>query len=166
MGRFKNIIRIIWIGAVLGFHSFALATEYSNPSVNRLLALDERPDGVVFELISWDKSTWQWAAPMITDLRQQLRARFPGIDVAIVSHGGEQFQLTRERQQEQPQAIAQLTALVEDGVGLHVCGTHSSWKGVDETAYLDIVDVSPSGPAQINDYIKLGYQHVLLQRPL
>lgn len=144
----------------------AFAGSYTNPDINRLLQMKESPDGVVFELISWDEHTWQWAAPMITDLRNQLKAKFPDIDVAIVSHGGEQFQLTKARQQEQPEAIAQLADLTEDGVNLHVCGTHSSWKDVPDTAYIDIADVSPSGPAQINDYIKLGYRHILLQRPL
>jgi hypothetical protein len=43
---------------------------------------------------------------------------------------------------------------------------HSRWNAVAETACIDLVDVSPSGPAQINDYIKLGYNHILLQKPL
>lgn len=140
--------------------------DYSNPAVNKLIQSAQAPDGVVFELISWDEKTWTWAAPMISSLRQQLKAKFPDIDVVVVSHGGEQFQLTRDKRQEQPEAIAQLQSLSEDGMSLHVCGTHSSWKDVADTAYIDFVDVSPSGPAQINDYIKLGYQHILLQKPL
>ncbi len=143
----------------------AHAEIYRQADVERLLQKNEAPDGVVFELLSWDQKTWQWAAPMIRDLRAQLQRKFPQLDVAMVSHGGEQFQLTRENASKQPQAIAQLQSLSEDGVALHVCGTHSSWKDVPDSAYIDIVDVSPSGPAQINDYIKLGYQHILLQKP-
>lgn len=142
------------------------AADFSNSGVKRLIQAQEAPDGVVFELISWDEKTWTWAAPMITSLRQQLMAKFPDIDVVVVSHGGEQFQLTRENEQQQPEAIAQLQSLTDDGMNLHVCGTHSSWKDVADTAYIDFVDVSPSGPAQINDYIKLGYEHILLQKPL
>jgi hypothetical protein len=36
---------------------------------------------------------------------------------------------------------------------------------VPETDYLDIVDVSPSGPAQVNDYLSLGYRLVVLRKP-
>jgi len=151
---------------VLGWITPVVADEFQHPSVNRLLQAAEAPDGVVFEISSWDKNSWQWAAPLISSLHRQLKARFPALDVAIVSHGGEQFQLTRQRQQEQPQAIAQLAELVSEGVNLHVCGTHSSWRNVDPSEYIEIVDVAGSAPAQINDYIKLGYQHILIQKPL
>lgn len=150
---------------LIGIPQLAFAAGFQNAEVERLIKSNEEPDGVVFELISWDDRTWTWAAPMLTDLRRQLKQRFPDIDVVVVSHGGEQFQLTRERQQEQPEAIAQLASLSEDGMNVHVCGTHSSWQDVPDTAYMDFVDVSPSGPAQINDYIKLGYKHVLLKQP-
>ncbi len=145
--------------------SLSQAAEFNDARINRLLNAEQAPDGVVFELISWDDKTWQWAAPMITDLRRQLQQKFPGIDVAVVSHGGEQFQLTKTAAAQQPQAIAQLQSLTDDGVNLHVCGTHSYWNDVDESAYLDMVSVSPSGPAQVSDYIKLGYTHILLRKP-
>jgi len=167
---FKHISKLaVTLVAIVGLQllgqAVVLAAGFSNPQVNRLLQSDEAPDGVVFEMISWDKNSWVWASPMIAGLRQQLTAKFPQLDIAIVSHGGEQFQLTRERQHEQPQAIAQLVEMVEAGVSLHVCGTHSSWRDVPDTAYISIADVSPSGPAQINDYIKLGYEHILLEKP-
>ena len=152
---------LLWLG---GFTP-ALSGDYQHPQVKRMIDSGKAPDGVVFELISWDEKTWTWAAPMLKDLRRQLQSRFADIDVVVVSHGGEQFQLTREREQEQPEAIAELASLSEEGVSVHVCGTHSSWQDVDESAYLDFVDVSPSGPAQINDYIKLGYEHILLSKP-
>lgn len=164
----SKIISLRWLlmSLLFSLSTLIFAAGYSNPDVDRMLRAPEAPDGVVIELLSWDEQTWNWAAPMITDLRQQLLKRFPGVDIAVVSHGAEQFQLTREQAHKQPEAIAQLSSLNEQGVNLHVCGTHSSWKDVDETAYVDIVDVSPSGPAQINDYIKLGYRHILLQRPV
>ena len=164
----SKIISLRWLllSLLFSLSTSVFATGYSNPDIERLLRAPEAPDGVVIELLSWDEQTWNWAAPMITDLRQQLLEKFPDTDVAVVSHGGEQFQLTRDRAQEQPEAIAQLSALSEQGVDLHVCGTHSSWRDVPDTAYIDIVDVSPSGPAQINDYIKLGYRHIQLQRPM
>ncbi len=149
---------------VTGNYVQCLRFRLSNPTVNQLLEPGRVPDGVVFELLSWGENTWQWAAPMITNLGKQLQAKFPDIDVAVVSHGGEQFQLTRQRKQQQSQAITQLTELSKEGVNLHVCGTHSYWQGVADSDYIDIVDVFPDGPAQINNYKKLGYTHILLQR--
>ncbi len=141
------------------------AADFNNATIDRLLNAQQAPDGVVFELISWDDKTWQWAAPMIAELRRQLQQKFPDIHVAVVSHGGEQFQLTKSAASQQPGAIAQLQWLTDEGVNLHVCGAHSYWNDVAQSAYLDMVNVSPSGPAQVNDYIKLGYTHILLRKP-
>ena len=103
----QTLLKIVVVLAILmpGLQ-LVRASGYSHPTVNRLIAADEAPNGVVFELVHWDDATWTWAAPMIADLRAQLRARYPDIDVAIVSHGRDQFQLTRERIAEQPEAIS------------------------------------------------------------
>lgn len=141
------------------------AETYSHPEISRLLQSDEMPAGVVIEVISWDPDTWDWATPMITQFRDQLDQRFPGIDVAVVSHGAEQFLLTRDNLANQPTTLAGLTDLTEQGVDFHVCGTHSEWRGVDESEYADLINVSASGPAQINDYKNLGYKLVILRSP-
>ncbi len=150
---------------LLLFASRLPAAGLDSPDFRNLFAREQAPPGVVVELIEWQPGSWQWATPLLIELRERLRQRFPGTDLAIVSHGGEQFQLTRERRSEQPQATAGLQGLVDDGVDLFVCGTHSSWRDVPEDAYLDFVKVAPSGPARINDYIELGYVHVRLDRP-
>ena len=147
------------------FTPASAAAGYSHPQVEQLLAAEHEPDGVVFEVLAWDRNTWSWAAPMIADLRGQLRQKYPDLPVAIVSHGGEQFQLTQERAAQQPGAIAQLTGLVGEGVDLHVCGAHSLWNQVPLDDYIDIVDVAPSGPARVNDYVALGYTLILLRDP-
>ncbi len=149
---------------ILGL-STATAGGLDSPDFRNLFARQEAPPGVVVELIEWDSNSWQWATPLLIELRERLRQRFPETDLAIVSHGGEQFQLTRERRAEQPEALRQLQGLVDDGVDLFVCGTHSSWRDVPADAYLEFVRVAPSGPARINDYIDLGYVPVRLDRP-
>jgi intracellular sulfur oxidation DsrE/DsrF family protein len=86
--------------------------------------------------------------------------------IDIVSHGSEQFQLTRKSAKKQKAAISILEDLVRnENVDLHVCGTHSSWVGIPASSYIDIVDVAVSGPAKINDYINLGYQPIQLYKP-
>ena len=134
-------------------------------TVEQLLASDVEPDGVVFEVLSWDPQTWRWAAPLLKQYRTDLQKKFPDLDVAVVSHGGEQFQLTKDNAAKQPEAIMTLQNLSGEGVNVHVCGTHSSWQDIPESDYLDFINVSPSGPAQINDYLKMGYTRVLLNKP-
>lgn len=141
------------------------AQTYVNKDVESLLSASEPPSGVVFEVITSAEDAWTWIAPMLKQYRQQLLNQYPDIDIAVVSHGGEQFQLVKDNKQNILPAVDTLQALSDEGVDLHVCGTHSSWRDVDDSAYLDFIDVSPSGPAQINDYIKLGYTHVMIRAP-
>ncbi len=155
------VLLLLTVMALPGVRAAGLDT----PDMHRLFAREEAPPGVVVELIEWQDNSWQWATPLLIELRERLRQRWPDTDLAIVSHGGEQFQLTREQRGQQPRALAQLQGLVEDGVDLFVCGTHSSWRDVPQEAYLDFVQVAPSGPARINDYVDLGYVHIRLDRP-
>ena len=158
----KLLIKISCIALML-FSNMTLAQEYKNFEVERLLNAKEEPAGVVFETITWDENAWDWAAPMLKQFRQQLLAKYPGLDIALVSHGGEQFELTKDKAKKNAVTFKALKSLSDAGVDLHVCGTHSSWQNIDDSEYADFIDVSPSGPAQINDYIKLGFTHILLQ---
>jgi intracellular sulfur oxidation DsrE/DsrF family protein len=133
--------------------------------INQLLKAEETPAGVVFEVLTWEENTWDWAAPLIAQYKKLLEKKFPGIDIAIVSHGSEQFQLIKSVANQQPEGIKQLNMLGNEGVDIHVCGVHSGWEDVPASAYIDIVDVSPSGPAQINDYRNLGYVLILIDEP-
>jgi len=160
---FKALLLVLLIGTA---YSSVYVQEYLHPSVTRLIEANDSPTGVVFELIESDKKTWEWAAPMIKSLKQQLKEKYPDIEIAVVSHGSEQFQLTKKSAKKQKAAISILEDLVRnENVDLHVCGTHSSWVGIPASSYIDIVDVAVSGPAKINDYINLGYQPVQLYKP-
>lgn len=150
---------------LLNIFSLSLYASHHSLSVEMILASDQKPEGIVFELLSWDENTWTWAAPLLKDYREKLLAKYPDIDIAVVSHGGEQFQLTKAEAVNQPLAVETLQTLSDEGVNLYVCGTHSSWKNISEDSYIDIVNVSPSGPARINDYLNLGYTRVLLRKP-
>lgn len=139
---------------------------YTHSIVDRLIQTNNDLEGVVFELIESDKDTWKWAAPMIKDLRIQLKEKYPNIEIAVVSHGQEQFQLLKKRVDRQKETISILENLVQrKDVDLHVCGAHSSWFSIPADDYIDIVDVVDSGPAKINDYINLGYQLIQLHKP-
>ena len=69
--------------ALLLIVNSAVIADYSHPSVTQLIQANNDPDGVVFELIESDKDTWKWAAPMIRDLRTQLKEKYPDIDINV-----------------------------------------------------------------------------------
>ncbi len=156
----KALALLVWVILI----SSTVIANYTHPGVDRLIQANKEPAGVVFELIERDKKTWEWAAPMIKDLKSQLKDKYPNLDIAIVSHGREQFQLMRRRVKEQPEAISLLRGIVKDGTNLYVCGVYSGWRDVRPEEYIDIVDVAESGPAKINDYINLGYMPIQLYK--
>ena len=160
----KLLIKITGI-ALLLMSQLAFAQEYKNHAVERLLTAKEAPSGVVFEIITWEKDAWDWAAPMLKQFRHQLLEKYPDLDIALVSHGGEQFELTKDKVKKNAVVFDALQSLSDQGVSLHVCGTHSSWRNVEESEYVDFINVSPSAPAQMNDYMTLGFIHILLQAP-
>ncbi|MBC8494470.1 MAG: DsrE family protein [Candidatus Thioglobus sp.] len=164
MTIFNNFVKILLLMLVLASQSYANAIKYSNSSINALIDANIEPEGVVFELVEYKTDAWDWAAPKIKQLTGQLRHKYPNLDIAIISHGNEQFQLTRKNLAKNQNTVSLLNNLSKQGVGIHVCGVNSSWNGISEDAYIDIVDVAVSGPAKLNDYINLGYVPIMLNR--
>ena len=140
------------------------AEDYQLAEVKALIAANVEPDGVVFELMTWEDDSWDWAAPMLQNATRQLREKYPGIDIALISHGNELFDLAlQENNQSQP-SIQTLQNLSNEEVDIHICGTFASYKHLGTKDFLPFVDVSPSGPAQLNDYIRLGFTHIVLEQ--
>jgi intracellular sulfur oxidation DsrE/DsrF family protein len=142
---------------------FSRVDAFAAAEVEALLAADEPPPGVIFEIVSGDADALGQLLPVLRTDIARLRARFPGLPVAVVSHGQEQFALTSRHKAKQPElhAIAENMVTGED-VDLHVCGAHAGWFGLDPEDFPDYVDVSASGPAQINDYRALDYVLITL----
>jgi hypothetical protein len=68
-GNIKALVLLVWVILI----SSTVIANYTHPGVDRLIQANEEPAGVVFELIERDKKTWEWAAPMIKDLKAQLK---------------------------------------------------------------------------------------------
>lgn len=155
-----------WRGIVFLLAVIALfpVTCLADVDVDQLLTLDEPPTGVVFEIVDDDDDALSWALPKARQLSRQIHARFPDLPIAIVTHGSEQFALLAS-QASGPLAPIHVAArgLREDGIDLHVCGAHAGWYGHLPEDFPDYVDVSASGPAQINDYRNIGYEVIRLQ---
>ena len=159
-------MRYLYIGLFLVICLPAIeASEFRNGEVDALVAADTEPDGVVFEIVTWEDNSWDWAAPMLSALTRQLRNRYPDLDIALVSHGNELFDLALEQENQSKPAMQSLQNLSDDNVDIHVCGNFAKYKHLGTNDFLPFVDVSPSGPAQINDYTKLGFTRILLEAP-
>jgi hypothetical protein len=132
-------------------------------TVAALLAADEAPPGVVFEIVSDDEDALVELLPALKTDIERLRARFPDLPVAIVTHGTEQFALVTENRATAPELHALTEELVTTrDVDLHVCGAHAGWYDVLPGDFPDYVDVAAAGPAQINDYRALDYVLIVL----
>lgn len=147
---------LIW----LGLSSTSQAAQYT---VAEILALEEAPTGVVFEVVSANEDYLQTALADFEQHREQLKAQFPDLKLAIVAHGSEQFALTTVNQETQATThslVQRLTA--DEAVPVHVCAGHASWRGLDENDFPDYVTVSKSGPGAVRDYQSQGYLLVML----
>lgn len=123
------------------------------------------PVGVVFETVEGDEDFLEWAIPQINKYVKKLRAKFPDINIAVVSHGKEEFALLKVNEKEYESIHKEVKKLVADDIPVHVCGTHASWYGHEDEDFPKYVDVAPVGPAQINDYENMGYTLVVIEKP-
>lgn len=126
-------------------------------SLKQVLELKQAPPGVVFEILAPNETSWQRIQPDLMSAIEALREQFGDIDIAVVSHGNEQFALLTKNQDLYAGLHKGVLDLGQQGVDVHVCGTYASWRDIKPEEFPDYVDVSASGPAQINDYKALGY---------
>ena len=132
--------------------------------IEQILALQEAPSGVVIEIVTSSENSLNWALPRAQKYIKQLREKFAELDIAIVTHGNEQFALTKKNDKKYKKIHSLTQQLVTDTkVPLHVCGTYASWKNINKEDFPDYVDVTAAGPATINDYIALGYLLIKLK---
>ena len=136
-------------------YSFAANAE---KQINDILSAKEAPTGIVFEIVTGAANSLEWALPKTHKFIEKLRSRFPKLDIAIVTHGNEQFALKTSNDKKYKKVHSLTQQLVQkDHIPLHVCGTYAGWNDVSEEEFPDYVNVAAAGPATINDYVALGY---------
>jgi len=156
--------RILFLG-ILMFFTSAHVHAGTQQEIEELLAQNTGPFGVVFEIAEGSSDALQWAIPAVNNYVKQLRARFPDIGLAVVSHGSEEFGLMKSKQQENAKVHKTVQSLVASDVPVHVCGTHASWKGKSADDFPDYVDVAPAGPTEIRNYEAMGYVLIKVRKP-
>ena len=136
----------------------------ASEKIEQILADKNAPVGIVFEIVTGGANSLEWALPEVQNHIKELRARFPKLEIAIVTHGSEQFALQTSKSKKFKKVHSLTQQLVkDDNVPLHVCGTHASWRNVTEEDFPEYVDVAAAGPATINDYLSLGYILIVIE---
>ena len=148
--------------AALAISLCSPGTVWANDDVDALLARTESPHGVVFEIVEADEAALEELLPLVRDAIKRIRARFPGTEFAVVSHGREEFALQTQYQGEHAAIHQQVQALVAADVPVHVCETHAGWYGVTAEDFPDYVNVAPTGPGQVRLYEELGYELIVV----
>ena len=146
--------------------STTLQATTDHPLVTQLLAQDKAPPGVVFEIVTGDHKALAWAIPKVSDYAKRLRTRFPKLEIAVVTHGQEMFALQKDKRSAAPAVHADIEKLVkEQQIPVHVCETYAGWRGISAEAFPDYVNVSPTGPVQVKNYMALDYVLIKISSP-
>lgn len=133
------------------------AAEQSQDALDRVLAMSKAPPGVVFEIVSANEAELGLAIPKVTRYASQLRKRFPKLPIAVVTHGREMFALQSDKRNAAAQVHAGVESLSKSDIPVHVCETYAGMRGIGAEAFPSYVNVAPSGPSQIKNYLELGY---------
>lgn len=141
------------------------AQAFGGDDIAYLFNTDQVPAGVVFEIVESDGDALDWAIPRVQSYVKRLKARYPDLQMAVVSHGSEQFALQQSAAEDNAAVHQGVQSLLGEQVQLHVCGTHAGWYGVMAEDFPAYVDVAAAGPAQINDYEALGWEVVRVESP-
>ena len=134
-------------------------------TLDALLKRQVAPPGVVFEIVDRDPDALNVALPWVKQAAQRLKARFPGMPMALVTHGQEMFALQTGKRADNPAAHKIVESLSRDeGIPVHVCETYAGRRGLAVEDFPAYVDVAPEGPAQIRNYEALDYVRMVVPR--
>lgn len=154
---------LLFLAVVFCFPAQGVLAASPEKMVDFLLQAKNPPEGVVFELLEGKASDMEWAIAKVRALSMKLRAKYPDLDIAVVSHGREEFALLTDNQEKFAGSHSAVKQLVADNIPVHVCGTHASWKNKTPEDFPDYVDVVPQGPDQINEYVNMGYDLIVIE---
>ena len=155
----KKIHAILIVISLAGNH----VASASNDELKRIFASENTPAGVVFEIVDRDDEYLERAIPWVNQQIISLRARFPQLDIAVVSHGSEQFALLKDADVAYPEIHSNVQRLISDhDIKLELCLGHANMRGFNQEDFPDYVDIEASGPSQIAAYESLGYDKVVV----
>lgn len=138
-------------------------TAHSFEDLDQILKLESPPPGVVIEITSGDK---KYLSKIIDELKSdivKINTKFKDMPIAIVSHAKESLALSSKSINTNDKLHSEIKSLSDSSnTTVHVCGTYASWYGLSEEDFPEYINVSPTGPLQVDDYLELGYLHIRL----
>lgn len=150
--------------SLFGLLVWAASATAATGTLESLLAQRTAPPGVVFEIVDSEPNALDVALPWVKQASQKLKARFPSLPMALVTHGQEMFALQSSKRVNAP-AVHQIAELLsKDGIPVHVCETFAGWRGVGAENFPSYIDVAPAGPTQIRNYEALDYVRIVVPR--
>ena len=152
---------IMWTCLLLFSQQLVASTD---EEVNAIIKAEKPPVGVVFDIDEWDNEALTWAVPAIEQYVQQLHARFPGLNIAIVSHGDEEFALMRRARNRFADVHTKVKSLVDKDVQFHVCAGHALMNGQSESEFVKFVKPVPEGVVAVAEYRLQGYVYIRVQQ--
>ena len=160
----KNHMNISKFFLIPLFCFFSLvATASDKQKIDNILALEETPVGVLFELIGRENGKYlPESLKKVEAYKTQLKKKFPDIKVAVVTHGAEQFELTTENSEKQSKTHDIVKRITAEDVPVHVCSNHASWRGKTEIDFPDYVLASSGAGSQMKEYEDQGYTRVTI----
>jgi len=157
----KNIFNLLLFSFFCFLSSAVNASE--KQEIDRILALEKAPVGVLFELIGRENGKYlPEGLKKVEAYKIQLKRKFPDIKIAVVTHGAEQFELTKENAIKQSKTHDIVKRISAENVPVHVCSTHASWRGKTENDFPDYVLASSGAGSQMKEYLDLGYTQVAI----
>jgi len=154
----------LYAALILSVWSLGLFAISSDQKINQLLQAKVAPEGVVFEVIT-SHSGLKWAIPKVRSYVKLLRNKWPRIKIAVVSHGNEQFALTRANQTKFKQVHKQVKNLTDNlDIPVHICQTYAGMKGVSPEAFPKYITVSTHGPREVRNYQEFGYVRIVMTK--
>lgn len=166
LGAFKSSMQK-WVWALAFFATSASGGSFSLlPDVERILMQMTPPDGVVLEVESLSGDAMSGYTQLIQTQVDALKQRYPDMDVVIISHGRELVEFAKPQADQPPSDLLHTfeTMVNTQDVTIHVCGVVAGWEGKSDQDFVDYVDVSASGEAQLNDYRAIGYDVIIVER--
>lgn len=156
MNIFLRMLVVLLTGFSIGLVQAGSAL---TSQVDLILQAKEAPEGIVFDVETLEPNALQTLMPEIQKSVMRLKGAYPEVDIAVVTHGVEEFALQTSQATHHQGLHANLVQMVENsGISVHVCGAVAGLNNLTSEDFPEFVDYSESGMAQINDYKALGYQ--------
>lgn len=162
----RFVFILVLVISFSSIHAYAqVSLSQIHPDVEKLLAQTSEPEGVVFDIETLDTQALSSLGTYVKQQIQLIKQKYPDVDIAVVSHGTEEFALQKQAASDNLELHSLFNQLANDNdVSIHVCGAVAGLKGLNREDFPDFVSYSESGMAQLNDYKALGYSVIKIQQ--